>query len=122
MTAFVVVSFLTLIAIGTPIAFALGISGIATILLAGNLPLMLVPHRMVTQLDSYSLLAVPYFVLAGYLMERGGISERLFDFANSLTRHWRGGLAQSAMGASIVMSRCRACTRRDTSANSLPPC
>ncbi len=104
MVAFVVVSFLLLIVFGIPIAFALGISGIATILLAGDLPLTLVPHRMVTQLDSYSLLAVPYFVLAGFLMERGGISERLFDFANSLTRHWRGGLAQSAMGASIVMS------------------
>jgi len=104
MLLFIVISFLVLILLGMPIAFALGISGIATILLAGDLPLMLVPHRMVTQLDTYSLLAVPYFVLAGYLMERGGISERLFDFANSLTRHWRGGLAQAAMGASIVMS------------------
>jgi tripartite ATP-independent transporter DctM subunit len=104
MVVFVVVSFIALILFGMPIAFALGISGIATILIAGDLPLMLVPHRMVTQLDSYSLLAVPYFVLAGYLMEKGGISERLFDFANALTRHWRGGLAQSAMGASIVMS------------------
>lgn len=104
MLAFIVLSFLVLILLGMPIAFALGMSGIAAIVLEGNLTLMLVPHRMVTQLDTYSLLAVPYFVLAGYLMERGGISERLFDFANSLTRHWRGGLAQAAMGASIVMS------------------
>lgn len=103
MLAFLILGFLMLMAIGLPIAFAIGIAGALAVYLL-DLPLMLVPHRMVTQLDSYSLLALPYFVLAGLLMEKGGISHRLFRFANVLTGHWRGGLAQSAMGASIVMS------------------
>lgn len=104
MILFIIAVFVVFIALGMPIAFAIGIAGVLTILFSGNLPLVLVPHRMVTQLDSYALLAVPYFILAGFLMEKGGISERLYAFANALTRHWRGGLAQSTMGASIVMS------------------
>jgi C4-dicarboxylate transporter DctM subunit len=59
---------------------------------------------MFIQLDSFSLLALPYFILAGGLMERGGISDRLFRFANAVTRPLRGGLAQATMGASIVMA------------------
>lgn len=104
MIVFIGISFVVLIALGMPIAFGIGVSSVLTILLSGSLPLTLVPHRMITQLDSYALLAVPYFILAGMLMEHGGISERLYAFANALTRHWRGGLAQSTMGASIVMS------------------
>ena len=104
MIIFIMIAFIGLIAVGMPVAFGIGVAGVFTILLSGGLPLMLVPQRMVTQLDSYALLAVPYFILAGYLMERGGISERLYAFSNALTRHWRGGLAQSTMVASIIMS------------------
>ncbi|GIK82678.1 MAG: C4-dicarboxylate transporter [Alphaproteobacteria bacterium] len=104
MLAGMLIAFAVLFAIGTPVAFAIGLAGVAAVLASGSLPLILVPHRMVTQLDSYSLLAAPYFILAGLLMEKGGISVRLFAFANALTRHWRGGLAQSAMGASIGMA------------------
>lgn len=95
MLAGMLIAFAVLFAIGTPVAFAIGLAGVAAVLASGSLPLILVPHRMVTQLDSYSLLAAPYFILAGLLMEKGGISVRLFAFANALTRHWRGGLAQS---------------------------
>ncbi|WP_173933921.1 TRAP transporter large permease [Chelativorans sp. Marseille-P2723] len=94
---------LVLFAAGTPVAFAIGLAGAVTVVMS-DLPLTLVPHRMVFQLDSYSLLAAPYFILFGYLMEKGGISARLFAFAHALTRHWRGGLGQATMGASIGMA------------------
>jgi C4-dicarboxylate transporter DctM subunit len=104
MLILVIATFILLMALGTPIAFAIGIASILTIVAAGNLPLLLVPHRLFTQLDSFTLLAVPFFILTGYLMESGGISTRLFGFANALTRHLRGGLAQATLGASVVMA------------------
>lgn len=90
-----VVSFIFLLAIGVPIAFSIGISGILTMLVT-ILPLPAATtfaQRMATGLDSFALLAIPFFILAGNIMNKGGIAIRLIDFARVLVGRWPAGLA-----------------------------
>jgi TRAP-type C4-dicarboxylate transport system permease large subunit len=90
-----VLSFFLLIAIGVPIAFSIGISGILTMLMTvDSVPaLTTFAHRMATGLDSFALLAIPFFVLAGGIMNSGGIAQRLIDFARVLVGKLPAGLA-----------------------------
>ena len=88
------VSFTILLLIGVPVAFAIGLSSIATIIVAG-LPLAVVFQKMVGGMQVFSFLAIPFFVFAGELMLYGGIAERIVRFANSLVGHVRGGLGMS---------------------------
>ena len=88
------VSFTLLLLIGVPVAFAIGLSSIATIIAAG-LPLAVVFQKMVGGMQVFSFLAIPFFVFAGELMLYGGIAERIVRFANSLVGHVRGGLGMS---------------------------
>lgn len=90
-----IVSFLLLLIIGVPIAYSISISGILTMLVSiDSLPaLTTFAHRMATGLDSFSLLAIPFFILAGNIMNKGGIATRLVDFAKSLVGNFTGGLA-----------------------------
>ena len=90
-----VVSFIFLLAIGVPIAFSIGISGILTMLVT-IMPLPAATtfaQRMATGLDSFALLAIPFFILAGNIMNKGGIAMRLIDFARVLVGRWPAGLA-----------------------------
>ncbi len=90
-----VISFLLLLVLGVPIAFCIGISAILT-LLTGVAPLpalTTVAQQMATALDSFPLLAIPFFVLAGQLMNSGGIASRLIDLAKVLVGWIPGGLA-----------------------------
>ncbi len=90
-----VLSFVILLAIGVPIAFSIGIAGILTMLMSiDTLPaLTTFAHRMATGLDSFALLAIPFFVLAGVIMNRGGIALRLINFARVLVGKLPAGLA-----------------------------
>lgn len=88
------ISFTLLLLIGVPVAFAIGLSSIATILVAG-LPIAVVFQKMVGGMQIFSFLAIPFFVFAGELMLYGGIAERIVRFANSLVGHVRGGLGMS---------------------------
>lgn len=81
-----------LLLLKVPIAFALIGSSVLTLLIAG-LPLQLAAQRIFTSLDSFSFLAIPFFILAGNLMGYGGISDRLVGFANAMVGHFPGGLA-----------------------------
>src|SRR5688572_5180813 len=85
--------FTTLMLIGTPIAFCLGVASFATVLYMG-LPPLVVFQRMNSGMSVFSLLAIPFFVYAGDLMVRGGIASRIVAFAGSLVGHVRGGLGQ----------------------------
>lgn len=88
-------SFLFLLILGMPIAYGLGVSGILTLIVENPvLPsLTTFSQRMVTGIDSFALLAIPFFVFAGQLMNKGGIATRLIDFAKSIVGPFRGGLA-----------------------------
>jgi tripartite ATP-independent transporter DctM subunit len=90
-----VLSFVILLSIGVPISYSIGISSLLTMLLSINsIPsLTTVSQRMATGLDSFALLAIPFFILAGQLMNSGGIARRLIDFAKVLVGKLPGGLA-----------------------------
>jgi len=90
-----VVTFLILLSAGVPISFSIGISSLATMLLSINtMPsLTTIAQRTATGLDSFALLAIPFFILAGQLMNSGGIARRLIDFAKVLVGKLPGGLA-----------------------------
>ena len=90
-----VVSFIFLLVIGVPIAFSIGISGILTMLVT-IMPLPAATtfaQRMATGLDSFALLAIPFFILAGNIMNKGGIAIRLINFARVMVGRWPAGLA-----------------------------
>jgi len=90
-----VLSFVVLLSIGVPIAFAIGISTMFTMLASIDaIPAWTtLAQRMITGLDNFALLAIPFFILAGQLMNRGGIATRLIDFAKVLVGMLPGGLA-----------------------------
>lgn len=90
-----VLSFIVLLVIGVPIAFSIGISGILTMLVSIDLipALTTFSQRMATGLDSFALLAIPFFILAGNIMNSGGIAIRLIDFARVLVGGIPGGVA-----------------------------
>ena len=79
--------------LGIPIAFAIAISGMAYLVFESAVPLLVVAQRMVVGVDSFTLLAIPLFVLAGALMAEGDITPRIMRFASSMVGHIPGGLA-----------------------------
>jgi tripartite ATP-independent transporter DctM subunit len=88
------ISFLLLMLLNVPVAFCMGIAAVLGFLMMGGVPAFTaVAHNMATGIDSFSLLAIPFFILSGLLMGHGGIARRLIDFANVLAGRYRGGLA-----------------------------
>jgi C4-dicarboxylate transporter DctM subunit len=90
-------SFLLLAAIGTPIAISLGLASLTTFLFFYPIPFTLLGQQVFSNLDSFPLMAVPFFFLAAALMQTGGVTRRLVDFANSLVGHYYGGMGLTAM-------------------------
>lgn len=86
-------SLLVLFALNVPIAISIGAASVITILTQTDFPLMMVAQRLFSGTDSFHLMAVPLFMFAGALMEAGGISKRIIDFANALVGWLPGGLA-----------------------------
>ncbi len=99
-----VFSFLTLLALGVPVAWSIGISSLLTMLVSIQaLPsFTTVAQRMATGLDSFALLAIPFFILAGQIMNQGGIARRLIDFAKTLVGSLPGGLAHVNILAAML--------------------
>ncbi len=97
-------SFIILLLIGTPIAFSLGISGVIGFLVYDPGLLHLIPQRMYAGVDTFPLMAVPFFILAGELMGTSGILARLVRFADTLVGHIRGGLAHVNILASMIFA------------------
>src|SRR5690625_2543739 len=87
-----VVLLLVFFLLGTPVAVALGFASAIAVWWAGDIPLIILASRSFTSIDSFPLMAIPFFILAGTLMEVGGISRRLIDTANAMTGHITGGL------------------------------
>lgn len=99
-----VLSFVILLAIGVPIAWSIGLSSIFTMLVSiPTIPAFTtVAQRMATGLDSFALLAIPFFILAGNIMNRGGIARRLIDFAKTIVGALPGGLAHVNIIAAML--------------------
>ena len=90
--------------VGIPIAVALGGSSALAIFFFTDLPITLIVQRIYVGLDSFPLLAAPLFILAGALMETGGISLRITTLASALVGHLRGGLGMVAVLGTMIFS------------------
>ncbi len=108
--------FLILIALGTPISFAMLISAAITLLVNGGFPLDVLVQRVVFSLDSMSLLAVPLFLFAGELMNAGGITKRIMDFCSALVGHIKGGLCHVSVLACMIFAGVSGSSNADTAA------
>lgn len=93
MAGLVFIVLLALCFIGVPIATSIGAASTGYLAFLTDLPLIVAPQRMFTTIDSFPLMAVPFFVLSGGLMQAGGISKRLIRFADACVGHLTGGLA-----------------------------
>jgi C4-dicarboxylate transporter DctM subunit len=111
-----VLTMLFLIIIGMPVAFALGVGSLGALLVDANLPITLVPQRMFTALDSWPIMAVPLFMLAGGLMDRGGMSRRIVEFASACFCFVRGSLGMVTVMASMVFAGISGSSTADTAA------
>ncbi|MCW5670554.1 MAG: TRAP transporter large permease subunit [Hydrogenophaga sp.] len=105
MTAGVFVfSLLGAMALGMPIAFALLVCAVALMLLQGSVDTTILSQKIIEGADSFPLLAIPFFMLAGELMNAGGISKRIVNFALAFVGHIRGGLGIVAIVAAVIMA------------------
>ena len=97
-------SFVFLLAVGVPISYCIGISTVLTMLLSiQTMPALTTEaQRIATGLDSFPLLAIPFFILAGQIMNQGGIARRLIDFAKAVLGVLPGGLAHVNIVASML--------------------
>ena len=96
--------FLGLMASGLPVAIAMAGASLVYVLVTGDIPSMVVIHRMVNGLDSFPLLAVPFFILAGNLMNSAGITNRIYNFALALVGWMRGGLGHVNIVGSVIFA------------------
>ncbi|SBW07371.1 conserved membrane hypothetical protein [uncultured delta proteobacterium] len=104
MSEILIVCLAILIVMNVPIAMSIGFATFIAIFTAGKVPLFLVSQRMFTGVDSFPLLAIPLFMLAGSLMDRGGISRRLIDLATAFVGHIHGGLGIIAVIACMFFA------------------
>lgn len=109
-----VLLFLFLLALGMPIAYDLGMVSLAGILLLGNIPPITVAQKMFSGLNSFILLAVPLFILAANLMNRGKISEQLIKVAIAMVGHFKGGLGHANVLVSMIFAGISGSSQADT--------
>ena len=106
---------LALLVIGAPIAVSLGLASVLGLWLL-DFPLLIVIQRMVAGTESFALLAIPFFILSGAIMESGGLSERLINFVDASVGYLPGGLANANIAASVVFGGISGSSVADTSA------
>ncbi len=108
--------FLATAALGMPLAFTLALTSLTYLLGIGGVNLIILPIKILGGVDSFVLLAIPLFIVAGALMETGGISERIVDLAMAIVGRVRGGLAMVTVVAEIIFSGISGSTAADVSA------
>ena len=104
MLAVLIIGLFVLLAIGMPVSLAIGIPSLLYIIVDGTVPNFTAIQRMVAGANTYPLLAVPFFIFAGNLMNTSGVTTRIFDFSNKLVGHVRGGLGHVNVIASIIFA------------------
>ena len=91
-----IILFFATLLLGVPVAFTMGVAGMAAIFIEGGLNPLVATQRMFAGIDSFPLMAVPFFILASELMTACGLTRSLLRFANALVGHLRGGLEHGA--------------------------
>ncbi len=110
------ISFFILVFINTPVAFAMGIASMLAVWLKGDLPLNMLVTRMFVAVDSFPLMAIPFFIMAGEIMNKGGITKRIVDFSRALVGYITGGLAHVNIVASMIFAGISGSATADSSA------
>ncbi|WP_417257222.1 TRAP transporter large permease [Celeribacter halophilus] len=120
---FVALAFFGLLAFGMPVGFAIGIAGLVGIVEMGPRFLAMAPDRLFAGLDLFPFLAMPFFILAGEIMNRSGITQGLVKLADALVGWMRGGMAHSNMVASVLFAGITGSATADAAAfgNTLVP-
>lgn len=116
MIAVLFIGILLFFLIGTPIAVGLGLGTTISIILDGNFPLTLIPQRMFTGLDSWPIMAIPLFMFAGNLMDEGGLSKKIVEFAQAWVGWIKGSLAMVCVLASMIFAGISGSSTADTAA------
>jgi tripartite ATP-independent transporter DctM subunit len=116
MIAPLLIAFVVLLLMAAPVSIAMGLAAVIAIVWQGKVPLNSVVTQMVAGMDSFPLMAIPFFILAGELMERAGISERLVTLAKALVGHIRGGLGMVVILGEYLFSGISGSTAADVSA------
>lgn len=116
MLALLFILFLVLLFVGMPVAYAMSLSAVITLFTDASLPGIVIPQKLFTAMDSFSLMAIPFFMLAGTLMEKCGITKRLVDFARSLVGHFTGGLGHTTIVTGVLMAGVSGSANADTAA------
>jgi tripartite ATP-independent transporter DctM subunit len=111
-----ITGFLVTAALGMPLAFTLVLTSLTYLLGIGGVSLIILPIKILGGVDSFVLLSIPLFIVAGALMESGGISERIVDLAMAIVGRVRGGLAMVAVVAEVLFSGISGSTAADVSA------
>ena len=104
MITIVVVSLIAMIILGVPICFAVGLSGFLGLYFGTNLDLYIVVQRFISGINSFSLMAVPLFILGGAIMDKAGISKRIVGFAAAMFSWLRGGLSICCVAANMIFA------------------
>ena len=104
MLATISIILIALFVLSVPIAVSMGLAGFSAILIRGDIPIEVTAQRIVTGVDSFPLLAVPFFILAGALMNTGGVTERLVRLANAMVGHLTGGLGHVVVVTNMIMA------------------
>jgi TRAP-type C4-dicarboxylate transport system permease large subunit len=104
MSGLLILSFLVMLLLGVPVAIALGGASLLLVMVEGTVPDLVVIHRMIAGVDSFPLLAIPFFIMAGSLMNSSGITERIYDFALSLVGWLKGGLGHVNVVGSVIFA------------------
>jgi len=99
-----IAAFAVTLTLGVPIAFCLGLAGLTFIVLSGAVPIAVLPTLMFGGMDSFPLLAIPFFIIAGDLMQRCGVLPKLIEFASAVVGHLRGGLAYVVVLSSMLFA------------------
>jgi len=110
------IGFFVTLALGIPIAFVLGITALVAVIALPNVPLYLIPQRLFTGMDSFPIMAVPFFILAGNLMNAAKITDSIIEFSKLLVGRIRGGLGHVNIVASMFFAGISGSAVADTSA------
>ena len=107
-------SFLFLLILGTPVAVSMAVASLAYLVIYGVAPDIIAAQRMIAGVESFPLIAVPFFILAGNLMNIAGVTGRIYKFALSLVGWMKGGLAQVNIIGSVIPSISLRCSNAFT--------
>ena len=113
-TAFIL--FFVFLMLGVPIAFSLGLGSVVAIFMDDKISSMLVAQKLFSSINSFSLMAIPFFMLSGELMEAGGISKRLVNIAKAFVGHITGGIGMVDIGTSVLFAGVSGSAAADTAA------